>query len=307
MIINTELPKSFFEEEERCGYLVTRELKKIWAVELDLAREFLRVCSKYNIKTSAFAGSILGAVRHKGFIPWDDDMDFCLSREEFNKLLHVPKSEFKSPYYLQTTLEDQRFFCPYARLRNDETTGIITWNKSPEYHNGIFIDIFVVDGFPESKSLYWKQFIKWSLVRPILENYKGHGKVYKKIDVLINCAAKALSKFKTYEEWVRIYDKVISSNNSKTNRLALITHGRWFTTRYWLYHSELDDIVFVPFENIEIPIPNSYDEVLKRMYGDYMKFPPVEQRGQWHSGKILYDPDTPYKQYFEKHPELVSN
>ncbi len=305
-IDNIDLPKDFLREEERCGYLVTEELKKIWAVELDLAKEFLRVCEKYDIKTSAFAGSILGAVRHKGFIPWDDDMDFCLTRVEFNKLLNIPKNEFHYPYYLQTPLGDQRFFCPYARLRNSETTGIITWNNSPEYNNGIFIDIFVLDGFPDRKSLYWKQFVKWSLVRPILENYRGCGKVYKKTDVMVNYVAKALSKLKTYEEWILLYNKIISSNNSKTERLALITHGRWFTKRYWLYRDELDDIIFVPFENIELPIPKSYDDILKRMYGDYMKYPPVGKRGQWHCGKILFEPDTPYKQYFKKHPELMA-
>lgn len=299
------LPDNFLCEEERCGYRVTEDLKKVWAVELDLAVEFMRVCNKYGIKTSAFAGSILGAVRHKGFIPWDDDMDFCLTREEFQKLLKIPPKEFKYPYYLQTTMGDQRFFCPYARLRNSETTGIITWNKSPDYNNGIYIDIFVLDGFTESRFQYWSQFIRWSFLRAILENYNGNGKTYKAFDRYVNAVAKKIAKTKSYEKWVKKYNKIICSNTAKTERLSLITHGRWFTNRYCIYKSELEDTIQVPFENIDIPIPRAYDNVLKRIYGDYMQLPPVEQRGEWHNGKIIFAPDIPYKEYFETHPDLV--
>lgn len=299
-----DIPEGFLDEEERCGYKVSKELKKVWAVELDLAKEFLRVCKKYNIKTCAFAGSILGAVRHKGFIPWDDDMDFCLTREEFEKLLMVPAEEFKAPYFLQTPLGDQRFFCPYARLRNSDTTGIITWHKSSDYNNGIYIDIFVLDGFIENKLKYLAQFVRWSILRPILENYNGNGKVYKWSDKIVNAMAKLIGKTKSYEFWLMEYNKVCSMNTSKTERLSLITHGRWFTSRYCISKKELEDVVLIPFENIEIPVPREYDKVLKRIYGNYMEYPPAEQRGEWHNGKIIFEPDIPYKEYFKKNPQL---
>lgn len=75
--LKIKLPENFLEEEMRCGYRVTSLIKKVWAVELDLYAELDRVCKKYNIKFCADGGTLLGAIRHKGFIPWDDDLDIC--------------------------------------------------------------------------------------------------------------------------------------------------------------------------------------------------------------------------------------
>ena len=136
-----------------------RKTKKIWAVELDLMNELLRVCNKYDIKIFAFGGTLLGAVRHHGFIPWDDDMDFCMDRANYNELLkHC--DEFKHPYFLQFAQSDEKYFFGYARLRNSNTTGIIEWNRSPDYNNGIYIDIFVLDGYLEDEKKVKKQIKK---------------------------------------------------------------------------------------------------------------------------------------------------
>ena len=92
--IKLKLPEGFLEPEERCGYQVTTKLKKIWAVELDLLDQFQKVCAKHNIKYQVFAGTLLGAVRHKGFIPWDDDIDVCMPREDYDKILPLLKDFF---------------------------------------------------------------------------------------------------------------------------------------------------------------------------------------------------------------------
>ena len=128
--LKLQFDDSFFHEETRCDYLVDEKTKKIWAVQIDLLAELLRVCREHDIKVSAFAGTVLGAVRHKGFIPWDDDIDVCMDRENFNKLLAITDT-FNYPYFLQTAYNDQEFFIGYARLRNTLTTGVISWEKSP--------------------------------------------------------------------------------------------------------------------------------------------------------------------------------
>lgn len=92
----------FFDEEVICDYKVSSNLKKLWAIEADLLREFVRVCDKYRLRWYAYAGTLLGAIRHSGFIPWDDDIDVCMPREDYDILTKELAGEFKTPYFMQT-------------------------------------------------------------------------------------------------------------------------------------------------------------------------------------------------------------
>ena len=141
---NTKLdfPDDFFAPEVRCGYEVSEKNKKVWAILLDLVVELERVCKKYNITMYADAGTLLGTVRHQGFIPWDDDIDIALKRKDYEKLCKVASKEFKHPYFFQTAYTDDHCFRGHAQLRNTETTGIVFLDHGMPYNKGIFIDIF---------------------------------------------------------------------------------------------------------------------------------------------------------------------
>lgn len=290
----------FLQSEVRDEYLVDEKQKKIWSVELGLISELLRVCEKYDIKVAAYAGTLLGAVRHKGFIPWDDDMDVCMDRKNFEKLLHVPKEEFKSPYFLQTALSDRRYFFGYARLRNSNTTGLISYNKSKNYNNGIYIDIFVLDGYIEDEKKLQKQLKKRDLYSSIIAQYYrdlNELRGIKKIAVLL--FKKIFCNCVSYEKMIERYNKTLSMYTSETERLSILTHGEFFIKRYWCFKSDLLNLKDADFEFITVPVSENYDRILNSMYGDYMKFPPVEKRGIWHEGVLTLDPDIPYKEYIE--------
>jgi len=127
-------------------------MSELSAVLFDLLSEFIRVCDKYNIRWYADGGTILGAVRHKGMIPWDDDIDVMMIRSEYERFLKEAKDEFKHPYFLQTEQTDKGSIRGHAQLRNSLTTGIL---KSEQYLNcpfnqGLFIDIFPIDNIPDS-------------------------------------------------------------------------------------------------------------------------------------------------------------
>lgn len=296
---NIELPDSFYEEEVRCDYTVTPELKKVWAVELDLVSELLRVCKKHDIQVFCFAGTLLGAVRHKGFIPWDDDMDVCLTRENFEKLCSFA-DEFKHPYFLQTALNDQRYFIGYARLRNSDTTGIITWNNTPDYNNGIYIDVFVLDGYVESRAKLRYQLARRSIVSRLLRAYHTDNATGGK-KAAITILQHSIFKLVSYEQLYNRYKKIMTMYNKKARNITLLTHGEYFYTRYWSDKKDFTEEIWVPFETIEVPIPKAYDRILKNTYGNYMEFPPVKDRGAWHNDMIIFDPDTPYKEYMARH------
>ena len=115
--LNINLPQNFLDEETRCGFTISEKLKEVWAVELDLLSEFDRVCKKYGIKYIASGGTMLGAARHHGFIPWDDDVDLMMMRDEYDKLCEIAPTEFKHPYFFQTEDTDPGFMRYFARLR----------------------------------------------------------------------------------------------------------------------------------------------------------------------------------------------
>ena len=297
--ITTVLPDSFLDEECRCGYNVSSKSKAIWAVEIDLLIHFDEVCKKYNINYCVYAGSLLGAIRHKGFVPWDDDMDVCLDRENFQKLLDVPQSEFKSPYFLQTAFNDREYFTAYARFRNSKTTGIITNNISENYNNGIYIDVFVLDGYIEDEELFAKQSKERSKCQLHLNNY--YSKLIERKGVLRKIKYKGIQLFDhciiSYDNLIQKHNNIISRYNDCTNRVTLMTHGVFFQKRYWCDKNDLKDLVDVPFEFIKVPVPRNYDEILHHMYGDYMTFPPIEERGKWHDGQLIMEPYIPYDEY----------
>jgi lipopolysaccharide cholinephosphotransferase len=297
--IEIQLPEHFLEKEVRCGYEVSEKQKKIWAVELDLLKHLLDVCKKHNINVQVFAGTLLGAVRHRGMIPWDDDIDVAMTREDFKRLCEIVPGELSEPYFFQTALNDQKYFLPYARLRNSLTTGIVVGNESFDYNNGIFIDIFPLDGLPESNFRYQLQL---GLMKVFVKCCTTYHMTERKNNTLVEIISRFLRPFircLPFHIWVRIYEKILSMWTNRTERIALRTHFQ-FGDKYNILKSELSDTIELPFENLLVPAPRAYDTVLSRIYGDYMSFPPPEQRGKWHEGQICFEPDMPYSQYLRQ-------
>ena len=122
--------EDFLKEEIRNDFLVTTERKKLWAVILDLFLEFKRVCDKYGLKYYPCFGFLLGAVRHKGYIPWDDDLDVCMPRDDYERFLEL-RNEFSHPYFFQIPETDPGYFYGMAKIRNSNTTAM---NQMFKYH-----------------------------------------------------------------------------------------------------------------------------------------------------------------------------
>lgn len=298
--IKLKLPEHFLDEEVRCGYTVTPKAKKIWAVELDLLNELLRVCKKHNIKVMVFGGTLLGAVRHKGFIPWDDDLDVALTREDFDRLCAVAPTEFQHPYFFQTALSDRRYFLSFARLRNSETTAIITGNNTSDYNNGIYIDVYVLEGYTDS-------LVKWAVqrlfqklsVKCLTLYYQSRRRNNSLRELFLRLPRPFVRMFK-YESLYAVYLKILGMFTKSSARIGLRDEMSHQAERYWIYKNEIDDLTEVSFENLKVPAPSMFDDILRRIYGDYMKFPAEEDRGVWHEGMIVFDPDVSYIDYLSR-------
>lgn len=292
--LKINLPESFLQEEERDGYKVSAEMKQLWAVQMDLLCELDRVCKKHNLRYTLDFGTLLGAIRHKGFIPWDEDIDVTMLREDFNKLQEIAASEFQHPYFFQTVDTDPGFDGGIARIRRSDTTflqkeGVVYRTK---HNHGIFIDIFVFDNAPSND---------YAEVRKI---HLDCNRIYFR-GIYILAHPLALRFGKTLPKRLARYLYAKLKYGSVTKAYKLIedraTHfpesgyvccldtpiDTWIRPKKWF-----EEITHVPFEGMMFPVSAHYDEILTQRYGDYMTPVVVDSiYKMW-----MFDADRPYNE-----------
>ena len=120
-------------------------LKKLHEVEVEILDEVVRICDKYNLDYYLVGGTLIGAIRHKGFIPWDDDLDISMPRADYEKFLEVAPLELDEKYYLENRKYNEKFHLPFTKIKKNNTEFRETFTSSLDNHKGIFVDIFPLD------------------------------------------------------------------------------------------------------------------------------------------------------------------
>lgn len=295
------------QEEVIDGHLVTAETKKLWAVEMDIAQKLLDVCQKYNLKIWAAAGTMLGAVRHKGFIPWDDDMDFCMMREDYKKLIEIGPKEFEYPYFFQSFYTDAHAWEYLVKIRRSDTAAIeASYQFHKEFNRGIFVDILVLDGVPQDKDDFRKLYRNVGIINRLLHNYRMlnpryYSKMVKIRHALIYAYVVIRNPYRLREKIEQLFLK--NPINDVDLCGAIEFHASVGTDIKKIKISNkhcYDETVLLPFHDMLIPVPKGYDKLLTDIYGDYMK--PVKG-GASHS-LIVVDCDRSYKDIMK---ELLNN
>lgn len=286
------LPVSFFEKEERCDFLVTTERKKIWAIEIDLFLKFAEVCEKYGFRYYAIFGTLLGAIRHKGMIPWDDDMDVCMPREDYDEFCKVCVPNFKDPYLLQTPYTDKGYYYSFAKIRNMNTTCMPLVMSKAGFCHGIFLDVFPLDYCnPETyeidRGIIYESIMKCSSYMKAKNN---------------NLDERQLQNLKLFHtddplsEYEKVQRIVINPDYSMTGYVGTPVNTILRSSQMTWRAENFADYMTVTFEGFPMRIPMGYDNILEATYGDYTQYPSKEKRGIWHSG-VIWDPDKSYIDY----------
>ena len=287
------------EEEIIDGYLVSAKMKRIWAKELGLLRQFVEVCERHGLQYRIMGGTLLGAVRHKGYIPWDNDIDVAMFRDDFNKFLEIGEKEFQKPSFFQTVIsEDGRYFSPYIKIRDCESTAGCDEDYQKGINCGIFIDIFCLDELPEGK-LVRRFFVnrlnsiakmqRFCLDLPPRPGFLNILK-YKVRKVLywVNGSPNAVELFEKYQKQA---GKYWGKGGKQVSHLAFGYHDNFV----WDYE-DWEDGVELEFVDDLFSAPKNYDAVLKRQYGNYMLIPDDKSTHDY----FVFDPDVPYITYFER-------
>lgn len=268
------------------GYSTPEEMKKVWGIQLDLAKKLKEVCERNGLQYWMDGGTLLGAVRHQGFIPWDDDIDFAMPRKDYDKLNKIAAKEFTHPYFWQTTYSEEHFYCGHAQLRNAETSAFGRNEIDKDYCLGIGIDIFVLDGVPDNKLTY-------ALCRLTSKGLSGITRW------LIKHPIQRLSHkcvFKLYEALFRTtdadYAKCIGDISWR------FRHHEIFLREHYTETKMLD------FADTQFPAPYLYKEWLSRYFGeDYM----TPKQVATHHGLKYINAEMPFREsitMLKNHPEL---
>ena len=281
-------------EETRDGYTISADMKKVWAVEMKLLKKLLDVCDRHHLRIWAEGGTLLGTIRHHGFIPWDDDIDMAMLRDDYDKLQAIAGDEFQAPFFFQSGYTDQ-FAWGFSKLRMDGTAAILPSDIYQQHHLGIFIDIFCYDAVPDDKNEIKKQMIMREKKIRMLQSYCHSTWSFSDIMHNVNIIrAKWIVHKNGFVKCFREYEDIFKKNNiTDFDNVSFISFyfelERFLRNKHWY-----DETIYLPFEDILIPVPKDYDKILKLQYGDYMK--PVHVPTM-HGGFEVLDPDRSYLEF----------
>ena len=288
------------EKENICGYEVSAQMKRLWAMELDIVKQFVTVCEKHQLKYWIMGGTLLGAVRHKGFIPWDNDIDLAMPRKDFNKLLRIGPEAFQSPLFFQTPVtENARFFRTFVRIRNGNGTASFQDEYDLGINGGVFIDIFCLDEIPDSplkRKCYFRKIneiakmARFALGRNLKGGFRNRIKHFlqKFVYSIVLKKPDTAQLFNLYQ-WE-------AGRYSGQCRHSIAHHAFGYNPHYLWESNDWEETVMLPFEDVMLYAPKGYDAILRHQYGDYMQIPEDKATHDVYH----FNPDIPYTKYFNR-------
>ena len=293
--------KDLYVDEIREGFLVTSARKRLWNVQIKLILEVARICRKHNIRWFAHGGTLLGAVRHKGFIPWDDDIDLLMLRPDYDKFMQVAPTELKPEYFLDNwsnhRLEEESEFAQsvdekfpiisneivndirtrnrywplnagYAKLRAENTLQI-QWPERRNVHQGIWIDIFPYEPVPPFYDA--KRQKEFEIAKELFLAVRDRSRVI----AMLNDGAQFITPLERLKEILelpfceraRIYEQHLSDTYFESRNISWRT--KFLFNRRFIAASCFNETIELPFEQISLSCPADYDGVLTAWYGDW--------------------------------------
>lgn len=295
---DTIFDQTYIKPEVRCDFTIDEERKKLWSVQINLLTQLDRCCTENNIPYFAAYGTLLGAVRHHGYIPWDDDLDINMLRPDYMRFIQLAPKYFDHPYFFQNYYTDHNHgrVANFSRLRDERTTMIETeYRDCKDFHQGIFIDIFPLDIAPDPQS----PGLSNSIIDIIREIWLCISEPRTILDDIIN-GYDPLSGKDTildilgmpYEERFSLYENLLAENYDKSDYVIAFSCISKYSPSRKDWYAKASTI---PFEYTTIPVPHNYDMVLKATFGDDYMTPKMIPN---HHDTAIIDVSRPYTYYY---------
>ena len=266
------------------------ELRDLQIQELDILKECLKIFEKYNLRYFMLGGTFLGAIRHKGFIPWDDDIDIGMPRDDYEKFCVYAENELELPFWLSTFQNDNDHNGYCCRVIN-KNIKLFRDDAIKEKTDNLWIDIFPLDGMPNN--IIMRSFHKFRLLflRLLLQyskfdsgiNMKKKRNTLESILIKIGFVVSKIFHFNTKRRLIAI-DKSLRRYRYDSSKYVVNFMGA-YKFKEMFPKSYYDNPVEYDFENLKLIGASEYDKILTQMYGEYMR-PPVENQRFSHSIKI---------------------
>lgn len=261
-------------------------LEEVQAQGLSMLKEISEVLEKNNLRYLVFFGTLLGTIRHKGTIPWDDDIDITMPREDMEKLREIAPEIFNENYFYQDYTSDAEYPSIYSKIRNNNTTFIEEgYKKLRVMNHGMFVDIFPADWYDvDLKTNPYKLKLVKTIKSVLISQKCWYTSKPKKL------LAALFPRNLTF----KFVEKLFKGMDPKGKH----THRYIFSKPF--DESIFDDYIMADYGNIKVRVPRDYDKCLTQIYGDYMKLPPIERQKPIHMTDYSRV-DIPYKEYIEKY------
>lgn len=266
------------------------DLRKLQLEELKILEEFIKVCNENNLKYYMLGGTLLGAIRHKGFIPWDDDVDVAMPRSDYEIFLQMAEKKLNNEFELVTYKNNKNYRYPWARMITHNMKIINHMANKPRVEYA-WIDIIPLDGFPDKgikRNLHKIKLSFWWNLNQIIQfdelvDQKRKRSIVGKCFLKLASIFKWIGKLIDYRICLENLNKTLMKYSYEINSKEIINYLAAFGFKETFKRESFSESKDYEFEGKQISGPIDYDPVLTAIYGDYMKLPPIEERNKHHA------------------------